>query len=159
LKSTIVQAVCLLLVLPAAAGPLEVISFSSELGEVSFPHKMHFNDMEMECATCHHETNAAKLDYPHEDYLSDFWIDCRICHRENAEPTAAQACDRCHHDASACESCADQTLSPKVVIHLSCWECHEIETGESASRQCKTCHAGPRSAWRRDTSDVEEPEP
>jgi hypothetical protein len=36
-------------------------------------------------------------------------------------------------------------LSPKVVIHQSCWECHEIGTGEDASRNCKTCHAGSRS--------------
>lgn len=158
MRSPACIAAFLLLVVPTAPAPMQatessrqqepraIISFPSAVGEVEFPHQMHFDDMEVECQTCHHEVNAANLDYPHEDYFADFWIDCRTCHRDNPEPTYAQACDHCHHDASACKTCADETLSPKVVIHLSCWQCHEIATGEAASRSCKTCHAGPKSA-------------
>jgi hypothetical protein len=27
-----------------------------------------------------------------------------------------------------------------VVIHRSCWECHEVGVGSEASSQCRFCH-------------------
>jgi hypothetical protein len=41
--------------------------FPSSVGEVVFPHKAHFNDMEIACSSCHHETNARMLDIPHRE--------------------------------------------------------------------------------------------
>jgi hypothetical protein len=29
-----------------------------------------------------------------------------------------------------------------VVIHKSCWKCHEAETGAEAGAGCFECHAG-----------------
>ena len=114
----------------------------SSIGEVYFPHEFHFSDMEMECNSCHHEVSAKMLDIPHREYFVDFWIECGICHHENQEPVRAQSCSNCHH---ASDDCGDETLSAKVVIHKSCWECHESGEGLEASKNCKFCHSGPKS--------------
>ena len=37
----------------------EVITSITAAGTVDFPHSMHAFDLEIECAACHHETNAA----------------------------------------------------------------------------------------------------
>jgi hypothetical protein len=76
---------------------------------------------------------------PHDEYFRDFWIDCSICHSaepgELMEPTA---CADCHHSDPI--GIADETLSSKVVIHASCWECHDSGTGADASEGCSFCH-------------------
>ncbi len=121
----------------------EVIKSESYVGEVSFKHQEHFDDLEIECETCHHEVNAAKLNFPHENYFEDFWIDCLICHHESGLKTQpAQACSNCHHTLP--ENIADETLSSKVVIHKNCWECHEASKGQEASKNCVFCHTGPK---------------
>lgn len=128
--------------------PAVIISPSSA-GEVSFPHQLHYEDFEVECKTCHHEINASKLKFPHEDYFNDFWIDCKICHNESGTATLkAKPCSKCHHKYPT--SIADETLSSKVVIHKSCWECHEIGTGAEATTNCKLCHSGPRTEYQKD---------
>lgn len=119
-----------------------VIKSPSSWGEVIFPHKMHFEDFGLDCETCHHETNAAKLTFPHEEYFDDFWIDCKICHHEIKEPKRAQTCSNCHHYAT---TIADETLSAKVVIHKDCWNCHEVGKGIEASKGCVFCHKGARA--------------
>jgi len=125
----------------------DVIVSPSCIGAVSFKHKYHIEEMEIECQQCHHETNAATLDFPHENYFEDFWIDCTICHHKNGETTlAAQSCSKCHHAQPA--GIADETLSAKVVIHKSCWECHETGKGQEASANCKFCHTGEKAAHR-----------
>ncbi|UCH64797.1 MAG: hypothetical protein JSW63_09220 [Ignavibacterium sp.] len=122
--------------------PDEIIS-SSSVGEVTFPHLFHYEDLEFECEECHHEINAAKLITPHDKYFSDFWIDCNICHNGNETvKMEAQACSNCHH--SHPHNIADETLCAKVVIHQSCWECHEVGTGVAASESCEMCHTGER---------------
>lgn len=132
----------------AAAGrdptPAPELVFPSSLGEVVFPHQAHFNDMEIECEACHHETNARMLDIPHVEYFADFWIDCATCHHPSSEPQRAMSCSACHHCPT---HCADESLSSKVVIHASCWRCHEVGAGAAASAACATCHAGPQRAW------------
>ena len=67
-----------------------IIKTPSSVGEVAFPHEFHFDDLEIECQTCHHEVTAGALTMPHKEYFDDFWIDCRICHRsdENSIPQA-----------------------------------------------------------------------
>ena len=128
---------------PAGPGPVGEIVSPSVIGEVSFPHAFHVEELGFECSDCHHETDATRLNMPHEEYFEDFWIDCRTCHREAGPAAEPQSCARCHHASPV--STADETLSAKVVIHRSCWECHDSGTGEEASRGCGFCHAGPRS--------------
>ena len=122
--------------------PDEIISPSS-VGEVTFPHLFHYEDLEFDCEECHHELNAAKLNMPHDEYFNDFWIDCNICHNGNQTARMeAQACSECHHTHPY--GIADETLSAKVVIHKNCWKCHEVETGVTASESCTMCHTGER---------------
>ena len=129
----------------AAGAQQDVIALPSSAGQVSFPHRGHVEEFEIECGECHHDTRASKLAFPHQDYLDDFWIDCRICHRES-DPTSAAVrdCGQCHHAFPA--KVADESLSAKVVIHRRCWSCHETGTGAQASRSCGSCHTGPRSS-------------
>ena len=111
----------------------------SPIGPATFPHDKHVADFEIECVTCHHETNAEPLSIPHQNYFDDLWIDCSICHRKaGAVALESQACSACHHSQNG--DIADETLSAKVVIHKNCWSCHEVGTGASASATCKTCH-------------------
>ena len=135
----------LLMALPAAgqspetrSESREIITSSTSAGTVEFPHSMHASDFEIECVTCHHETNAAALSMPHPDYFEDFWIDCQTCHRAGASPAFPQTCSACHHSSPV--TIADETLSAKVVIHQSCFGCHEGGTGQDASRNCGFCH-------------------
>ena len=126
---------------------LSVIKSPSSVGEVTFPHQEHFEDFGLECETCHHETNGAELRTPHEEYFEDSGIDCKICHRESGSATlTAQTCSNCHRSFPA--NIADETLSAKVVIHKSCWECHEVGRGVEASKNCGLCHTGPRIELR-----------
>lgn len=104
------------------------------LPPAQFPHDLHAFDLEFDCVTCHHETDATALVVPHGgDFES-----CKRCHGQTAEPAPAQACGNCHHDSPA--DLADETLSAKVVIHRSCWSCHEVGVGPGASRACGQCH-------------------
>ena len=120
-----------------------VITFPSSAGEVTFPHQQHFKDFSLECKTCHHEINAAKLKIPHENYFDDFWINCNICHHKSGSvKLQAQACSKCHHTYPSVIT--DETRSSKVVIHKQCWGCHKVGTGEKASKSCKICHTGSR---------------
>lgn len=142
MKTAASLAACGLLLLPhvllGQQEIAEVIEWPSTVGAVSFPHLMHVEDLELECADCHHETNATRLDMPHPEYFEDFWIDCTSCHHASAIAAAPQACSNCHHDSPV--TVADETLSSKVVVHRSCWNCHEVSTGVEASKACATCH-------------------
>ncbi len=109
------------------------------LGPARFPHEKHATELEIACASCHHETNAKPLTLPHPEYFHDFWIDCAVCHRKQGDPPLEpQACSACHQARDG--DATDQTLSAKVVIHKNCWTCHEVGTGAAASAGCKTCH-------------------
>lgn len=110
-----------------------------ELGDVSFPHQFHFDALGVACRDCHHETQAGKLEIPHPEYFEDLWIDCKTCHHESRPTTAPQLCSSCHHDTPF--DIADETLSSKVVVHRSCWKCHDVGKGKEASTSCRTCHA------------------
>lgn len=114
-----------------------VITFESALGDVVFPHKVH---QKMGCQNCHHQIHAKSLDTPHEEYLGYSWVNCGDCHdADTAISTSYYGCDHCHH--SNLENIADETLTAKVVIHKSCWNCHLSGTGEEASVRCSFCHA------------------
>lgn len=134
----------------------EVIRFESSVGEVVFGHALHFEDLGLSCEQCHHETHAAGLSMPHQSYFEDFWIDCATCHTEDSSPTCPQACGSCHHGSPV--SIADESLSSKVVIHESCWGCHETGTGAAASSSCQFCHTGPASRLSPTAPDAGSPE-
>lgn len=122
---------------PAARPKLpSVITFESSLGDVLFPHKVH---QKMGCKNCHHQIHAKTLDTPHEEYLTYSWVNCQDCHdADTAISTSYYGCDHCHH--SNLENIADETLTAKVVIHKSCWNCHLSGTGAEASERCSFCH-------------------
>ncbi len=85
LVSVVIFTVCLVMGAAAADDdpePQEILFFESTIGEVIFPHEAHFDMLEIECQTCHHEHEAAKLDFPHPEYFDDFWIKCGTCHHE-----------------------------------------------------------------------------
>jgi len=128
---------------PVASAPTVIVSPSS-VGEVVFPHRKHFEELNLDCVTCHHETHAAVLTMPHPQYFEDFWIDCKICHRADSAPLGSLACSTCH--PSAPKSVADQTISAKVAIHRGCWACHDPGTGEKATAGCNFCHNRQRIA-------------
>jgi hypothetical protein len=115
------------------------ITYKSSVGNVVFPHIVHVKDLKMECAECHHQIHAMDLDTPHPDYMASSWINCKICHNTNSETRKKYyKCSDCHH--SDLDNIADETLSSKVVIHKSCWKCHETGTGAEASEGCGNCH-------------------
>ncbi len=128
-----------------SAPPSVAARSASMMGDVIFDHEEHADEMEIECVECHHETTAAPLDYPHEQYFHDLWIDCDACHRESgAAEHGPQSCHDCH-DTKA-RDIADERLSSKVILHQTCWKCHEVETGAEASESCQMCHTGPDAA-------------
>lgn len=129
---------------PSVVSVPPILASPSCIGEVIFPHEMHFEDIGIPCEDCHHEVNATKLDMPHSNYFDDFWIDCLACHGESGRPSTSQSCSTCHHSDPT--GIADETLSSKVVIHKSCWQCHEMGTGNEASSACPTCHQGARTS-------------
>lgn len=127
----------------ALATAEEEIVKPSIVGEVVFPHLQHAEALEIECAECHHETNAGPIRNVHPEVFDDLWIDCKTCHN-GTQPglLSAQKCSACHHARPS--GIADETLSAKVVIHKKCWECHDSGMGVEATKGCATCHTGPR---------------
>lgn len=115
------------------------ITYTSSVGNVLFPHNMHVNDLELECAECHHQIHAMELDTPHPDYMTSSWVSCKICHNtDSVKREKYYKCSDCHLTNS--EDIADETLSSKVVTHKNCWNCHETGTGVEASQGCAECH-------------------
>lgn len=121
-----------------------VRSFPSSVGEVIFSHETHVKDRAIQCAECHHQINAKKLETPHPDYFKSSSIKCEICHSEseNAEKRAYN-CSGCHPANPV--NIADESLSAKVVIHQQCWKCHQVGTGKEASKACESCHSGAKT--------------
>lgn len=123
----------------AEAETLQEILIESSVGDVIFPHDYHITDVDMECVECHHQIHAVELETPHPGYLTSSWINCQACHNpESATDTKYYTCSECHHPNP--NNIADETLSSKVVVHQSCWECHATKTGVEASQGCVECH-------------------
>jgi hypothetical protein len=123
----------------ALANVPDEFTFSSSVGNVLFPHNLHFEELELECSECHHQIHAMGLDTPHPGYMTSSWINCQICHDTKPENEKDYyKCSDCHH--SDPDNIADETLSSKVVMHKSCWKCHESGTGVQASKGCIDCH-------------------
>jgi hypothetical protein len=121
------------------AGSLQEILIESSVGYVIFPHDFHVTGVEMECVECHHQIHAVELDTPHPDYLASSWINCQACHNpDSASDQVYYQCGECHHTDQ--DNIADETLSSKVVVHKSCWKCHDTRTGVEASQGCVDCH-------------------
>ena len=121
------------------AGTMQEIVIESSVGYVIFPHDFHVTGVEMECVECHHQIHAVELDTPHPDYLTSSWINCQACHNPKSETDKIYyLCSDCHHTNP--DNIADETLSSKVVVHKSCWKCHDTQTGVEASQGCVDCH-------------------
>ena len=117
----------------------EKINLESPVGNVLLPHDVHVKDKKLKCPVCHHQIRAEGLDTPHPEYLTSSWVNCQTCHSTDSKNTKKYyKCSRCHH--SEPDDIADETLSSKVVIHKSCWKCHEAGTGAEASKGCSDCH-------------------
>lgn len=115
------------------------IAFRSSVGDVLFPHNLHIEELEIDCVDCHHQIHAGELDTPHPEYLESSWIKCKICHDPESKMSKKYyKCADCHH--SVLENIADETLSSKVVLHKSCWQCHASGTAVQASESCGDCH-------------------
>ena len=124
---------------PANPGMPDVVTFNASVGNVLFPHKIHVEDLELECVKCHHQISAVNLETPHPDYLESSWINCQLCHDPNQRTDKTHyKCSECHHEGP--DNITDETLSSKVVTHKSCWTCHESGTGVKASKGCPGCH-------------------
>ena len=124
---------------PELGETAKLIDAQSAKLAVTFPHSEHTAQYDVACQTCHHETNAAQLENPHPHYFDDSPVDCKICHQAADTPQSPQACVNCHHSRPM--DIADETLGAKVVVHQTCWTCHEIGRGAAASKQCGFCHA------------------
>jgi hypothetical protein len=110
--------------------------YESSAGDVCFPHDSH---LKLGCKACHHQIHAEELDTPHPEYLNPDQTNCHSCHDSDPEIKSKRSkCSNCHH--SELENISDETLSSKVVVHQSCWQCHEIGTGAEASQGCGDCH-------------------
>jgi hypothetical protein len=121
------------------ASTLQEILIESSVGDVIFPHDFHVTGVDMECVECHHQIHAVELDTPHPDYLTSSWINCQACHSPDSESDQIYyLCGECHH--TNLSNIADETLSSKVVVHKSCWKCHDTRTGVEASQGCVDCH-------------------
>lgn len=121
------------------AGTLQEILIESAVGDVIFPHDFHVTGVDMECVECHHQIHAKELETPHPDYLTSSWISCQSCHNPTSDTDRIYySCAECHHTNP--NNIADETLSSKVVVHKSCWKCHDTQTGVEASQGCVDCH-------------------
>jgi len=115
------------------------ITLESTVGNVVLPHDVHVKDVKLKCVECHHQIRAQGLDTPHPDYLTSSRVNCQTCHNTDSKTRKKYyKCSDCHH--SDPDNIADETLSSKVVIHKSCWKCHEAGTGADASEGCSNCH-------------------
>jgi len=115
------------------------ITLESSAGNVVLPHDVHVKNNKLKCFVCHHQIHASELDTPHPDYLESAAVNCQVCHSTNPETRKKYyKCSKCHH--SEPDDISDETLSSKVVIHKSCWKCHEAGTGAEASKRCGDCH-------------------
>ena len=119
------------------------ITIPSSVGEVTFRHQAHI-ERSIGCVQCHHQIDAKKLNTPHPQYLESSWINCKVCHDESGKAKQdVYACSECHRANPT--NIADETLSPKVVIHKQCWNCHQVSTGSEASKSCAFCHSGKKT--------------
>ncbi|MDH3903600.1 MAG: multiheme c-type cytochrome, partial [Xanthomonadales bacterium] len=98
--------------LAANPGMPDVVTFSSSAGNVFFPHKLHVEDLDLECVKCHHQISAVKLETPHPDYLESSWINCQLCHDPYQQTDKTYyKCSECHHENP--NNITDETLSSK----------------------------------------------
>ena len=93
----------------------DVIVFKNSYGDVTFTHKKHNVDYQIDCynADCHHHTLRNVKE------KQDL---CRDCHKKQAE---------------------GDTPSKKDAFHKSCKKCHEDEKKENkptGPTACKDCH-------------------
>jgi len=130
---------------PGAAGPPDMVTIPSHVGEVTFPHAMHADDLGIDCADCHHPVTAPALHTPHPETFQGCAVRCDTCHGRTASEPADHRCATCH--PARVDAAHDAIPSTKVALHKTCFGCHEVGTGPDASASCVNCHAGPKEPW------------
>ena len=106
---------------------------------VTFDHKTHTMDYELECMECHRGAGCApchSAKSPEEELVS-FTSGCLACH----EKTGCMEC----HDSKSGEKCFDHSLTefPLKTYHqeLDCRSCHTSEDRhDTAPVSCGMCH-------------------
>ncbi len=129
---------------PAEGPPPKVVTFPARVGQVTFPHAMHVDDLGIDCTDCHHPVTAPTLDTPHPRYFKACRIPCATCHHADGTARSSHRCTTCHGEPGPRSS---RMLSAKVALHRMCGNCHEIGTAKDASASCSFCHTGPRRPW------------
>jgi c(7)-type cytochrome triheme protein len=122
------------------------IKTPSHIGEIIFPHRAHFEEFDVECASCHHRIKTSSLKIPHRFSTRENWKDCTFCHDSDKSGKNLYSCKSCHNKLE--KNYLKQVLSYKVVVHKSCEECHEMGKGVEASKSCKFCHTGPKLGYK-----------
>jgi len=125
--------------------PPEMVTFPSHVGEVTFPHAMHAEDLGIECTDCHHPVTAPKLVTPHPEAFEGCSVQCTTCHGRVATGADDRRCTTCH--TARVDAAHDAIPSAKVALHQTCSACHEVGTGPDASASCTNCHSGPKEPW------------
>ena len=125
--------------------PPKTVTFPSHVGEVTFPHAMHVDDLGIDCTDCHHPVTAPRLTTPHPGYFRQCPVPCTTCHGAAEERPGDHRCATCH--TGTVDAAHDAIPSAKVALHRTCSACHDIGTGPDASNNCETCHTGPKEPW------------
>jgi DnaJ-class molecular chaperone len=134
---------------PSAEEMPRRLLFDSTGGSVIFSHLEHERTYNIDCATCHHESeNPGNAPVP-----------CGRCHPSEFTPEYVadhQAlfedpdhCERCHHTGVAdgpCSSCHGETIEQLIptrmnAFHRGCMGCHEgMQAGPYSEDSCNQCH-------------------
>ncbi len=86
----------------AAGVPPDTIKFDSEYGDVEFTHKLHYERVDGNCATCHpaiFQQARVPLDYGKARHrvAEEYMTSCATCHNVNGNAFAAERnCQKCH---------------------------------------------------------------
>ena len=94
------------------AGSPVMVLIKTKAGNVKFSHKVHSSEYEIECDTCHHDTDSEE----------EIWK-CRECHRTGTA------------DDVGCEDNLH-----KFCIGDTCFDCHKDEGREKDEWGCEFCH-------------------
>ncbi|HUU26320.1 MAG TPA: cytochrome c3 family protein [archaeon] len=139
-------------------------STAREKPEIIFSHRLHTEDVGVECEVCHAKAGESKSGLDnlmpekkvclvcHEDDVDK----CEKCHRNKEKPRAIEritayspkfnhavhlekgaACERCHSGVSKSDSASTEHIPGMAV----CMQCHD---GIQAGKDCIICHEHPR---------------
>ena len=108
-------------------------------GQVSFPHKKHFDEYGAKCGDCHHDEDTE----PIVGYSPDKSFHCIDCHDEEGFIRGPIAENAATYD--------DLIARRANVIHIKCIGCHKQHNAKDhvvrAPEACRTCHTKRPQDW------------